>query len=257
MLVFWGLTTKEIDTTILFTPVIFFISISIALVISFVFSYFLFSSQKDRSIATVASIVGNTGNLGIPLGIALFGAESVIYTSIINLVNAFVVYTVGVFFYARGEFSIKESFINIFKLPFVWFGFFAILFNYFGFKVPAGLELSMQMGAYATMVIQLAILGMYLESVEYKTIEWKLFSFITGIKFIVMPIIAFFVLNLFVLDDLVFNCLMLELLVPLAVMNVNLASLYECKPTQVAFFIFATSLIFLFYLFAVEGLLFR
>jgi predicted permease len=113
------------------------------------------------------------------------------------------------------------------------------------------------MGAYATMVMQLAIFGMYLYSVKYKEIDWKLFNFVTFMKFVFIPIISVFILKMFELDDLVYNVILLELLVPLAVMNVNLASLYDCKPTQVAFLIFATSVGFLFYLFGIVGFLFR
>jgi predicted permease len=107
------------------------------------------------------------------------------------------------------------------------------------------------------MVIQLAIFGMYLYSVKYKEINWKLFNFITLMKFILIPIISIIVLNLFELEDLLYNIILLELLVPLAVMNVNLASLYECKPTQVAFLIFATSIGFMFFLFGVIEFLFK
>ncbi len=257
ILVFWGLTTKDIDSTVLTAPLIFMLVMVCALVISFIFSHILFKEQKDRSIATVASIVGNTGNLGIPLGIALFGTESIIYTSIINLVNVFLVYIVGVYFYGRGSYSVIESLKNIFKLPVIWFAFLAITFNYAGFKVPDEILLPMEMGAYATMVIQLAIFGMYLYGVVYKEIDWKLFNFVAVIKFLLIPLISILILGLFELDDLVYNVILLELLVPLAVMNVNLASLYDCKPTQVAFLIFATSVIFLFYLFGVVGFLFR
>ncbi len=257
MLVFWGLTTKEIDITVLSAPLIFMGVILSALVVSFILSYLFFKDQKDRSIVTVASIVGNTGNLGIPLGIALFGTESIIYTSIINLANVFLVYVVGVFFYARGEFSVVESAKNIFKLPVIWFGILAIGFNYTGLKIPTQLLLPLEMGAYATMVIQLAIFGMYLFGVHYEKIEWKLFNFVVVMKFILIPLIAILVLQNFQLNSLVYNVILLELLVPLAVMNVNLASLYECKPIQVAFLVFATSVIFVFYLFGMVGILFR
>lgn len=257
ILVFWGLTTKEIDTSVITAPLIFIVAVFCTLTVSFILSHLLFKSQKDRSIATVASIVGNTGNLGIPLGIALFGIESIIYTSIINLANVFLVYSVGVFFYAKGKFSAKESMIEILKLPVMWFGFAAIGFNYFGFVIPEELLLPMEMGAYATMVIQLAIFGMYLSHVHYEKIEWKLFNFVATLKFILIPVIAIGVLQFFTLSDLVYNVILLELLVPLAVMNVNLASLYDCKPTQVAFLIFATSVIFLLYLMGVVGFLFR
>ncbi len=257
ILVFWGLTTKDIDSSVMSAPLIFMLVVGCALVMSFILSHILFKEQKDRSIATVASIVGNTGNLGIPLGIALFGLESIIYTSIINLVNVFLVYTVGVYFYGRGSFSVKESLKNIFKLPVMWFGLLAIAFNYVGFKIPQEILLPMEMGAYATMVIQLAIFGMYLYGVVYKEIDWKLFNFVSVVKFVLIPLISIFILGLFELDNLVYNVILLELLVPLAVMNVNLASLYDCKPTQVAFLIFTTSVIFLFYLFWVVGFLFR
>ncbi len=257
ILVFWGLTTKEIDTSVISASFIFMLVVFCALMISFFLSNIFFTNQKDRSIATVSSIVGNTGNLGIPLGIALFGIDSIIYTSIINLVNVFLVYVIGVYFYARGNFSASESIKSIFKLPVIWFGLLAIGFNYLGFKLPKEILFPMEMGAYTTMVIQLAIFGMYLYGVVYKEIDWKLFNFVTVMKFMLIPLISIIVLNMFELDDLVYNVILLELLVPLAVMNVNLASLYDCKPTQVAFLIFATSVIFLFYLFGVVEFLFR
>jgi len=184
ILVFWGLTSRKIDFSVVEAPLLFIAVTTTALLMSLFFSKLLFQDQKDRSIATIASIVGNTGNLGIPLGIALFGEESVIYTSIINMANVFLVNTVGVYFYSRGNFSIKESFFNIFKLPPIWFGFAALVLNYVGFTMPLDLQTPLKMGAYATMVIQLAIFGMYLYSVEIKKIDWKLFSFVTFMKFV-------------------------------------------------------------------------
>ncbi len=254
ILVFWGLTTQEIDMTVVEAPLLFFITIMIALMVSAFFANLLFKDQKDRSIATVASIVGNTGNLGIPLGIALFGEASILYTSIINLANLFIVNTVGVYFYARGAFSARDAFIKIFKLPAIWFGFLALLFNMAGLRVPESLSLSLEMGAYTTMVLQLFIFGMYLYSVRVSDIDRKLFSFVSVMKFIMIPLLAIMMLSLFSLPDIVYNVILLELLVPLAVMNVNLAALYDCRVNQVTFLVFSSSFIFLGYLFFVLGL---
>ncbi len=254
LLVFWGLTTEDIDFGVIEAPLIFFFSIMIALLVSSFFAYMLFKNQKDRSIATVASIIGNTGNLGIPLGIALFGEGSILYTSIINLANLFIVNTVGVYFYARGAFSVRDAFIKIFKLPAIWFGFFALRFNVLGFKVPDSLQLSLEMGAYTTMVLQLFIFGMYLYSVKISDIDKRLFGFVSVMKFIMIPLLAIMILPLFHLDAMVYNVILLELMVPLAVMNVNLAALYDCRVNQVTFLVFSSSLIFLGYLFVVLGL---
>ncbi len=254
MLVFWGLTTQEIDMSVVQAPLIFLVVILVSLALSFFLAQYLFKHQKDRSIATVASIVGNTGNLGIPLGIALFGEGSILYTSIINLANLFIVNTVGVYFYARGEFSARDAFIKIFKLPAIWFGFLALLFNALGFKVPDSLSLSLEMGAYTTMVLQLFIFGMYLYSVKISDIDKKLFTFVSVMKFIMIPLLAIMILQFFTLSDMVYNVILLELLVPLAVMNVNLAALYDCRVNQVTFLVFSSSFIFLGYLFFVLGL---
>lgn len=257
ILVFWGLTTKPIDETVIQAPLIFILCIGISLVVSFILALLFFKHQQDRSIVTVASIVGNTGNLGIPLGLALFGEPSIIYTSIINLANVFLVYTVGVFFYARSNFSIKEAIQKIFELPVIWFGFAALLFNYWELSVPNELVVPLEMGAYATLVVQLSIFGMYLSHVKANTIDWKLFGVVGTVKFVLIPIVSIFVLSQFDLPILLYNVILLELLVPLAVMNVNLASLYSCKPTQVAFLIFATSVLFLFYLLFAKEVLFH
>ncbi len=254
MLVFWGLTTQKIDMRVVEAPLVFFLTIMIALLVSAFFANLLFSEQKDRSIATVASIVGNTGNLGIPLGIALFGESSILYTSIINLANLFIVNTVGVYFYARGAFSARDAFIKIFKLPAIWFGFLALLFNGAGLQVPESMSLSLEMGAYTTMVLQLFIFGMYLHSVRVADIDRKLFAFVSVMKFATIPLLSIWILSLFSLPDIVYNVILLELLVPLAVMNVNLAALYDCRVNQVTFLVFSSSLIFLGYLFLVLGL---
>jgi predicted permease len=254
ILVFWGLTTQKIDTTAIKAPFIFFVVTILALAISLVFANFLFKDKKDRSIATVASIVGNTGNLGIPLGIALFGEASVLYTSIINLANIFIINTVGVFFYARGEFSTKEAFLKIFALPAIWFGVFGILFNLSNLTIPSSISLSLQMGAYANMVIQLFIFGMYLYGVKTKEIDFRLFTFVSVLKFVITPILALYILSLFTLEDVIYNVILLELLVPLAVTNVNLSALYNCKVNQVTFLVFSTSVIFLGYIFLVLGM---
>jgi predicted permease len=254
MLVFWGLTTQEIDFGVIQAPALFFSVIMIALFCSYLLAQFFFTTQKDRSIATVASIVGNTGNLGIPLGIALFGEASILYTSIINLANLFIVNTIGVYFYARGEFSARDAFVKIFKLPAIWFGFLALVFNGMGLKVPEHLRLSLEMGAYTTMVLQLFIFGMYLYSVKIGDIDKKLFAFVTAMKFVAIPLLAIMILQFFTLLDMVYNVILLELLVPLAVMNVNLAALYNCRVNQVTFLVFSSSFIFLGYLFLIFGL---
>jgi predicted permease len=246
-LILWGFSSKSIDFEVIKAPLIFLFVVLVVFIFAYLFSKF-FSNRQDRSIFIVTSIIGNTGNLGIPIGLMLFGKESVIYTTFINIINIFLVYIIGVFFYSLGNYSIKESIKNIFKLPAIWFVALALFLNLNHFEYPKEFELPLKMGAYATMVVQLFIFGMYLRGVELKKLDWKMFWAVDSFKFIFIPIVSILLLKLFELDRFVYNIILLELIVPIAVMNVNLASLYSCKPSKVAFLTFSTSVLFLGYL---------
>lgn len=244
-LTFWGLLQRPIDTQLLFSPFIYLFIIATALILTYLLAHQLFKDTKEQSIATIAALVGNTGNLGIPLGIAIFGPESIPFTTLINLMNVFIVYTLGVFFYSRGDFSFKESIKNIFKLPVLWFAFLALSLNFYNVSLPKEVMSALKMGAYASMVIQLIILGMYLHEVKLKSLNLKLIVHVNSIKFLLIPLFTFFLLELTSLSAMVKGIIFMEMCMPLAVANVNLSSLYNCKPKDITALIFISSLIFL------------
>lgn len=161
-LTFWGLLIRPIDITLLYAPSIYLGIVLVLLIVSALVAKKLFSSPKEYSIATVAALIGNTGNLGIPINIAIFGEESIPYTTVVNLINVFVVYTIGVFYYSRGSFDTKTSLLNIVKIPILWAAILAIALSVYGYK-PSGVVLStLMMGAYASMTMQLFLFGIYL-----------------------------------------------------------------------------------------------
>ena len=244
-LTFWGLLKHPIDTTLLSAPALYLLIVLAVLGFTLFMARRLFSDPKERSIATVAAVIGNTGNLGIPLSIALFGEDSIPYTTVVNLMNVFVVYTFGVYFYSRGSFSIQDSLKNIVKLPIIWAAFFAILLNLFSYEPSRVVDQTLMMGAYASMTMQLFLFGIYLYDVKFMEISKRLLSWTISIKFIALPLITYGVLSLFNLDPMIKGILFLELLMPLAVANVNLASLYECEPKIVTALVMITSLLFL------------
>lgn len=248
MLTFWGLSTKSLDTDLLQAPLIYAGISILCIFVSFLLARAFFTDAKERSIVTIASAIGNTGNLGIPLGIALFGEDSIIYTSLINVANILIIYTLGVYFYARGKFSIKDSLYNIVKLPLIWFALLAICLNLAQITLHPAILQALQMGAYASMVLQLMIFGMYLYSVKLKSINIKLNVHVGLIKFIIIPGISFMILHSLGLESFVIGVILLELLVPLAVTNVNLASLYDCRPIDVTSLVLFSSLLFVPYI---------
>ncbi len=244
-LTFWGLLIRPIDITLLHAPAIYFVVVLLAITISFFVARKLFKSPKEYSIATIAAIIGNTGNLGIPINIAIFGEESIPYTTVINLVNVFIVYTVGVYFYSRGTYDAKTSLKNIIKIPILWAATIAIALSVYGYR-PSGVILNtLMMGAYASMTMQLFLFGIYMYGTKIKEVSKKLVVWVLASKFIFLPVITLFILLHVEIEPMIKGIIFIELMMPLAVANVNLASLYDCSPRIVTALVFLSSFIFL------------
>jgi predicted permease len=244
-LTFWGLLLHPVDITLLYAPSIYLLIVIIALIFAALFAHRLFLVKKEYSIAMVAAIIGNTGNLGIPLNIAIFGEASIPYTTVVNLVNVFVVYTIGVYYYSRGSFDVKTSLKNIIKLPILWAALLAIFLSVNGYKPNEAIMKMLMMGAYASMTMQLFLFGIYLYGTKIREINKNLISWVLSFKFLLLPILAFIVLYNLELDAMIKGIIFIELLMPLAVANVNLASLYDCEPKTVTALVLFSSLLFL------------
>lgn len=246
MLTFWGLTRAPISYDLLATPIVYFLIVLISMILFLFLAKRLLSDQKDKSILIAASLIGNTGNLGIPLGIAIFGESSIAFTSIINIANVFFIYTFGIYFYARSGYTIKQSIISMAKIPIIWVAIIALLFNYFEFQIPTHLDKILEMGSYTTIVTQLVIFGVYLSELNLKTIDYKLSAYTSIFKLILLPLIGYLIISLVDLSPQIKAILLLQLMLPLAVNNVNIAALYNCKPISTAGAIVVSSVAFLF-----------
>jgi len=245
ILTFWGLTRTPLNFNIFFTPFIYFITISTILVVLLFLSRYILKDKKEQSIFVATSLIGNTGNLGIPLGIALFGDSSIVYTSMINIANIFFIYTVGIYLFAKEEYTFKQSISSMVKIPILWFAIIALVFNYLGINIDTSINNALQMGAYSAIVIQLIIFGIYLNKVDIKNQNLTLTLSTSFVKLILLPIVGIGYSLLFHLDPLIASILVVSLSTPLAVNNVNIAALFNCKPYLVANIVLVSTILFL------------
>jgi predicted permease len=89
----------------------------------------------------------------------------------------------------------------------------------------------------------------YLAKVNIKEQSFKLSASISFVKLLLLPIFGIVIIVLSGIDSSVGSILMLSLLVPLAVNNVNIAALYNCKPYAVTTVVLVSTLLFLVVLF--------
>ncbi|CAA6822479.1 MAG: Malate permease [uncultured Sulfurovum sp.] len=241
----WGFSTAKLHTEHVYVPLLYFGIILLVLVPTVFLSRYIFVDKKERAIFNIAGFVGNTGNIGIPLGIALFGESSVIYTTLINIANVFVVYILGVYIYSRGSFSIKESLLNIVKIPIIPASIVAIFININNINLSSEIQEFLKMGAYTGIVLQLFLLGTFLQGIRMKELHPKLMSGTLSQKFIIVPLVTIGVLSMTNLPLMVQGVIFMEMMVPLAIANINLASLYDCRPKDVTSLILLSTLLFI------------
>lgn len=241
----WGFSTAKLYSEHVYVPLLYLGIILALLVPTILLGKLIFNDPKERAIFSIAGFVGNTGNIGIPLGIALFGEASVIYTTLINIANVFVVYIIGVYLYSRGSFSIKDSLFNIIKIPVIPASGVAILINIYDVPLSTEIQEFLKMGAYAGIVLQLFLLGTFLQVIRIKELHPKLLLGTLSQKFIIIPIATAFILSFTDMSLFIQGVIFMEMMVPLAIANINLASLYDCKPKDVTTLILLSTLLFI------------
>ena len=155
------------------------------------------------------------------------------------------VYIIGVYLYSRGSFSIKDSLFNIVKIPIIPASVVAILINIYDVPLSAQIQEFFKMGAYAGIVLQLFLLGTFLQGIRMREVSSKLFIGTMSQKFLIIPLATALILSLTDLSLFVQGVIFMEMMVPLAIANINLASLYDCKPKDVTSLILLSTLIFI------------
>ena len=233
ILIFWGILLRPINWTLFLVPSLYFLALLIGTVLIIPLRYTT-SDKKDAAILQITGLISNTGNLGIPLGLLLFGPASVPYTALINLVNALFIYIVGAYRYSRGQSSIKTSLINVCKLPMIYSALLAIIWQWRNWVLPEFLMTPIEMAAYTAMVLQLMIYGMFIATIQRKSLKLKHITLIQCTKYLLFPLIIFCFTRYVPLPQLAVQCLMLQSLMPIAVNNMNIAALYDCYPHKIA-----------------------
>jgi len=245
ILSFWGILGKSIETSDIYAPLGYFVISIIGAAVGWYFFVFILKDKKAAAIATAGGVIGNTGNLGIPLLVAMFGKSVAFYAVLINLANVVVLYTIGVFLYSLGSFDAKTALKNIAKMPVLWSAAIAVVLNIYGVSLHPALEQTIEMGAYASMVIQLVIFGVFIGGLGRLSVEAKTVAATMASKFVLLPLVAFVALSFVDMPQLIKSLIFLQVCMPLAVSNVNLASLYECKPYTVTANILVSAILFL------------
>lgn len=162
--------------------------------------------------------------------------------------------SVGYYITAKGNFTAKQSFIKVIKLPVLYAFLLGLILNIFGFKMPEiFLDYSDYLkGAYA--ILGMMFLGMGMEKIKTNGAFDKRFIFYSlFIKFVIWPVL---ILIFIYIDKNYLNFLNKDFyllmfifsIVPLAGNTVTVATLLDVKPEKISLAVFISTLVSLFYI---------
>lgn len=180
----------------------------------------------------------NSVNLPFPILAAAYG-EGAIPLALMFYLTAFLgIFTLGLIIVSGGK---EKGYLKIFREPVVYVVFFALLFNAGGVEVPEFINGSAHMLAQATIPMVLLALGIQLAQV--KITELKLSFIAVAIRFVGGALTGIFCVWLFQLEGLAYKVVILESVMPCAVITSLVAEKYRAQPEIVASTILISTLL--------------
>ena len=212
-------------------------AIVLVLGIAFYFAMFFVSApltrmernEKTKGMMRFSAVFANNGFLGIPLAMAVFGADSGAFMVLIliNIVTNVLLYTLGIYLVSgdKSAISLKKAFLNPVLIAFI-IGAVANLVNVKEL-IPEVATYSNHFSSIVT-PISMTILGMKMGEIKFADLfkSWRTY-YVSAIKLVAFPVLAtcvVFILNKF--WDVITTDVILGVLVAYAMPTAGLASTF-------------------------------
>lgn len=190
------------------------------------------------------TVFSNIGFMGFPVMKAIFGNEAVFFTAIFNMIFNLFVFTAGIMImnYGTGQ-KVKLDPRNLLS-PGVIASLVALLIYFTGIKLPNVLSSTVTMIGDITTPMAMLLIGSTLANIPLKEVfsELRIYPY-TIIKQIIVPIIAYPILNMFIGDPLILGITLIMISMPVANSAVLFATEYEGDVSLAAKTVFMTTLL--------------
>ena len=251
LVIFGAVAQMPLRLEFLYLPVCLGAASLFVTLLSYKFAKVVFQRTNFPNLIAMASPTCNSGYFGLPVVIALFGAEASGLYLLGNVGAEIVMVTVGYYFGARGNFNARQSIIKVIRLPMIYGLLAGLAFNALGYELN---ETFISFWTYFTgtwVVIGMMLIGVALGKPERFTINWKLLNFLSAIKFILWPGIIFLAIifdqNITqAFDPVIYGMFMVWGLCPLMANTVAYAAQLNVRPDEAAMCVLLTTFMALF-----------
>jgi predicted permease len=190
----------------------------------------------------LTSMFMNAGNYGLPVVLFAFGESALGYASVYFVTMVIFTYTIGIVIASTGSTSIKNSIINLLKLPAIYAILSAFIVILTGWEIPTFLDRTITLLGDASIPSMLVLLGMQLAHVRLSGISIPLILAVS-LRLLVSPAIGLLLATLFGISGPARVALVTIAGMPTAVFTTVLSTEYELDPSFVTAVVFTSTLV--------------
>ncbi|TDF93305.1 AEC family transporter [Paenibacillus piri] len=199
----------------------------------------------ERAGLTMVSTFTNSVNYGLPLVLLALGQAGLDKASVYVIVQMIIVNTLGIYFAARSQFTVKNAILSVFKMPSIYAAALAAIARLTELHMPEALYKGFTLMADSYSPVVLAILGAQMIGVKRETLppnHKKAFWAGIVIRLVAAPALAYAVLICLSVKGTLFDVMFILASMPAAVNAVLLAEQFNAAPQFVSRCILWTTL---------------
>lgn len=241
-LVFVNLSTANISTDMLLLPFAAFSLSAICMVISFLFCKSRGYSKVKTWTIMIACAMMNTGFLGFPISLGVFGNEGFLNAIFFDLETTLIFVIFGMVLVSIFGGNRKEVLKQAVGFVPLWAVIIALLFNIFHLQYGYVIETTLNYLGQSTIPLIMISLGLTLDFKEIKH-SFTDSLFVAFVKLILAPIIIFLILNAINFGGLSFKVAILEAGMATAMNALVLAITYDLDMKLMSSIIFTNTVL--------------
>lgn len=222
--------------------IVFFVSLLMHFLLIVLAKILFPKIEKDKkAVLKFITVFSNSGFMGFPILLSLYGKIAVLYGSIFNINFNLFIWTYGLMLYTE-----KKDFDNIKKaimnpgIAAVGIGVLRVLLS---IEVPSALQGTFEMVGNMTTPIAMMIIGVMFADVKLKEIisDWTLY-YGSLIRLIVVPLITLLIMKALPIDPMIIKVIIIIAAMPAATLGAIFAESTGRAPKYASKIVFVTTL---------------
>ena len=201
---------------IFYIVVLFLFAMVVAWALGFLTAKVLRVPKENQGVILCLVTYMNTAFVGFPIVETVYGAEAVFYASLSGIPFNIMLYSLGTISLCGGTSGVKIPVREMITAPLVVTLLGAVIFM-FRIPFPKVVEDTVDMLAGGTIPMSMLIIGTSLGAIPIKDAlsDWRIYV-VSFIRLIVSPIVIYFLLSLFVTNEVIVGIITIEAATPAA-----------------------------------------